>query len=160
MLRRLFPALPLRTRLMLFNALILPHLEFCSSVWHQCGTTLSTRIQRIQNYEMRMITSPPRTFSDELRSKLSWMTLYNRRSRMLCKVHQCLHQQAPDYLCSKFTLNRGRTRGGANVYLKRPKTELYKRSFEYDGGKMWNSLPSHLKNISSLLRLLQSFVIR
>ena len=164
-LRRLFPALPMSTRLMLYNALVLPYLGFCSSVWHQCSETLSTRIERIQNYAMRLITSsPPRTSSDELCSNLSWMTLQDRRRfRILCKVHRCLHHQAPDYLCSKFTLNLGRTRGFGNVYLQRPQSEFYRKSFEYDGGKMWNSLPNHLKTISSPLvfkRLLHSFILQ
>ena len=35
-LSRIFPALPISTRMMLFNALVIPHLDFCSSVWHQC----------------------------------------------------------------------------------------------------------------------------
>ncbi len=71
-LRRVFPALPVTTRKMLYNALVLPHLDFCSSVWHHCGETLTKRIERIQKYAMRLITSsPPRTSSNELRSKLS-----------------------------------------------------------------------------------------
>ena len=31
-LRRIFPALPVSTRMLLYNALVLPHLDFCSSV--------------------------------------------------------------------------------------------------------------------------------
>ena len=30
-LRRIFPALPVSTRILLYNALVLPHLDFCSS---------------------------------------------------------------------------------------------------------------------------------
>ena len=108
-LRRIFPALPTSTRMMLFNALVLPHLDFCSSVWHQCGEVLAMRIERIQKYAMRLITSSPlRTSSDGLRSKLSWMSMRDRRRfRILCKVHQCLHKQVPQYLCERFTLNSG-----------------------------------------------------
>ena len=138
-LRRIFPALPV-SRILLDNALVLPHLDFCSSVWHHCGETLTRRIEKIHNYAMRLITSsPPRTSSDELREKLSWMTLRDRRFHILCKVHRCLHRHASEYLCKKFTINPGRTRFG-NVYLQRPRTEFY-RSFEYGGGMMWNNLP-------------------
>ena len=135
-LRRIFPALPVSMRILLYSALVLPHLDFCSSVWHHCGETLTRRIEKIQNYAMRLITSsPPRTSSDELREKLSWMTLRDRRRfHILCKVHQCLHRHAPEYLCKKFTINPGRTRRFGNVYLQRPWTEFYRRSFEYGGG--------------------------
>ena len=117
-LRRIFPALPVSTRILLYNALVLPHLDFCSSVWHHCGETLTGRIEKIQNYAMRLITSsPPRTSSDELCEKLSWMTLRGRRRfHILCKVHRCLHRHAPEYLCKKFTINPGRTRRFGNVY--------------------------------------------
>ena len=139
------------TRMMLFNALVLPHLDFCSSVWHQCGEVLAMRIERIQKYAMRLITSSSlRTSSDGLRSKLSWMSMRDRRCfRILCKVHQCLHKQALQYLCGKFTLNSGRTRSCRDVYLykARPHTEFCRRPFEYGGGMMWNDLPNRLKGM-------------
>ena len=77
-----------------------------------------------------------------------------RRFHILCKVHQCLHKQAPQYLCGKFTLNSERTRSCRDVYLQRPRTEFYRRSFEYGGGMMWNEggrvrgikLARHVKN--------------
>ena len=70
-LRRVFPVLPRRTRIMIYNALVLPHLDYCSCVWSACGTNLQVKLERIQNYAMRMITSAkPRTLSAQLRAEL------------------------------------------------------------------------------------------
>ena len=52
-LRRLFPAVPRRTRILLYNVLVLPHLEYCSCIWDICGVNLQMKLERIQNYAMR-----------------------------------------------------------------------------------------------------------
>ncbi len=83
-LKRIFPVLPRRTRIMLYNSLVLPHLDYCSCVWNSCGATLQTKLERIQNYAMRLVTSAqPRTPSAQLRAELSWMTLQDRRKMLL-----------------------------------------------------------------------------
>ena len=61
-LRRLFPAVPRRTRILLYNALVLPHVDYCSCIWGTCGVNLQMKLERIQNYAMRLKTSTkPRT---------------------------------------------------------------------------------------------------
>ena len=58
---------------------------------------------------------------------------------MLSQVHRCLLNIAPKYMCSKFTKNSVRnlnypsTRGADNLHLKRPLTNSYRTSFEYQG---------------------------
>ena len=47
-LRQLFPAVPRRTRILLYNALVLPHLDYCSCIWGTCGTNLQMKLERIQ----------------------------------------------------------------------------------------------------------------
>ena len=76
-------------------------------MWNSCGVGQSDRIERVQNYAMRIILrKPPRTNSDSLRQALSWTTLKARRhNAMLSQVHRCVKGQAPFYLSSKFTLN-------------------------------------------------------
>ncbi len=42
---------------LLFNSLVRPHLDYCSGsvVWHSCNSTISKRIESIQNYGMCVI---------------------------------------------------------------------------------------------------------
>lgn len=68
----------------IYNAMILPHLDYCSVVWQECTRDLRKKLERVQNYGKRIILAqPPRTPS-ELRGKLNWLTLERRRemSRM------------------------------------------------------------------------------
>ncbi len=39
---------------------------------------------------------------------------------------------------------------GLNLYISKPRLELSKKSFLYDGAMLWNSLPDHVKKASNL----------
>jgi len=88
-IRRAGAYLPSSTRCLLYNALVLPHLDYCSVVWHSCGKTIGDRLERVLNYAMRIILKkPPRTSSETLRNKLGWTTLHRRRPiALVCQVH-------------------------------------------------------------------------
>ena len=125
-IRRAGRYLPWQTRRMLYQSLVLPHLDYCAVAWHTSGAVLSDRIERVQNYAMRMIfRQPPRTNSESLRQALGWSSLKRRRHyAMLYQVHRSVHNCAPSYLVSKFTKNSALgylvTRGADNIHLKRP----------------------------------------
>ena len=42
------------TEKLLYQTLILPHLDYCAVVYHQCSETLSNQIERIQNCSMSL----------------------------------------------------------------------------------------------------------
>ena len=158
-LNRVRSFLPLETKKKLYNALILPHIDYCCVVWMDCGATLSHKIERLQNYGMRLITSSPRlACSAELRSRLKWVTLEQRRKLFrLALVHKCLHGRAPQYLCSKFATNWSlglrMTRGSNNLHLKRPHTNFYRNSCEFQGASDWNYLPNSIRPFTPSLPL-------
>ena len=75
-LRRLKNVLPSTTKKQLYNALVLSHMDYCSVIWQKCSRELRQKLERVQNYGMRLILSqPPRTHSEKMRRKLNWMTL-------------------------------------------------------------------------------------
>ena len=92
-IRRAGRFLPWHTKKMLYQSLVLPHLDYCAVAWHACGTVLSDRIERIHNYAMHIILSqPPRTSRESLRNALGWSTLKRRRhNAMMYQVHHCIH---------------------------------------------------------------------
>ena len=51
-----------------------------------------------------------------------------------------------------FDINGYDTRGAnnMNVYLPRVNKEVYKQSFMYKGGIIWNALPDNVKNSENL----------
>ena len=71
--------LPSRTKKQIYNALVLPYLDYCSVVWQECSQCLRQKLEGVQNYGMIIILSrPPRTYSDHLRKELNWTTLEAR----------------------------------------------------------------------------------
>ena len=70
-LRRASPFLSFVTRKLLYNTLVLPHLDYCCAVWMECGVTLCQQIERLQNYGMRITSSPRLTHSADLRKEVS-----------------------------------------------------------------------------------------
>ena len=91
----------------LYQAFVLPHTDYCSVAWNNCGAVLSQRVERIQNYALRMIMrKPPMTRSELMRASLGWPTLETRRrNAVACLVHRCRLGQAPSFVCSKFKSN-------------------------------------------------------
>ena len=154
-LSRVSSFLPFETKKRLYNALVLPHMDYCCVVWMECGATLRHEMEWLQNYGMRLITSSSRlACSAMLRSRLGWVPLEQRRRLFrLALVHKCLLGRAPQYPCSKFVTNESlglrTTRGSSNLHLKRPITKFYHNSFEYQDAFDWNHLPNNIKTIHS-----------
>ena len=149
-MQRISQFLPLQTR----NPSIMPWCSHCSVVCYDYGVTLAQGIERIQNYGMRVITSsPPRTPSAELREKLQWRTLTDRRELFrLSTVHRCLHNNAAHYMLkfrTNSSLGYSHTRGYNHIHLEKPNTEYYRKSFEFQGAIKWNGLPKDIKELSS-----------
>ena len=75
-LRRLQQMLQTTIKKSIYNAIVLPHLDYCSTVWLECLRKLCLELERIQNYGMRIVLSkPPKTPSEGLREALKWKTL-------------------------------------------------------------------------------------
>ena len=155
-LKRLRNVLPSSTKKRIFCALVQPHLDYCSVVWQECSLALQLRLDRIQNYGMRLILSqPPRTPSEGLRKRLNWMPLSTRREMFrMVLVHRCLRKQAPRCLSDRFKTNAEignfKTRGSNNLFLTLVKTEFFRRSFTFKGAWEWNKLPIELKELGSV----------
>ena len=115
-------------------------------------------MEAIQNAGKRIILGAPRTATGtEMRQKLDWTTLAQRRKLHTLKaVHRCIHRAGPTYLHHKFQfisdISDRQTRASScgKLYLKRPRTEYYKQSFEYSAAKLWNSLPPSSRTLQTL----------
>ena len=82
-LKRVCRDLPLDVRKKLYCALIKPHTDYCSVVWDQLTVEREKKVEAIQNAGLRRILRTPRTATGtELRLKLEWTTLAQRRSLM------------------------------------------------------------------------------
>ena len=65
-LKRARPFILTDVAVQIYNALILPHLEYCSPVWDCMSDYLSDKLQKLQNRAAKVITKPPFDTSSNL----------------------------------------------------------------------------------------------
>ena len=149
-LKRVRPFISKETAIQIYNALIMPHFDYCSPVWDCLSGYLSDKLQKLQNRAARVITkSPFDTSSNHLLSTLSWERLSLRRKKQKAlMMYKTIHDLAPKYLQSLFSqrhfaYNLRNSEG--RLTLSKPNTNYLKRSFSYSGAMLWNNLPKNLK---------------
>ena len=152
-LSRISRDLPQETRKRLYCALVQPHVDYCCVVWDHCSKHLQTKVETIQNWAMRdILNSPWSTTGTELREKLGWTTLSQRRNLLTLEtIYKCIHKNLHEKFIKQCDMGNSRTRGASKLYLRWPRTDFYKNSFEYSGAKLWNSLPDSVRNVTSRL---------
>ena len=92
--------------LIIYQALIQPHFDYCSSVWDGCSAKLSDKMQNLQNGAARIITkSNYDSSATQFLENLHWDELSKRRKKhkafLICKI---LNGLAPQYLRNKLNL--------------------------------------------------------
>ena len=151
-IRRVRNLVPRETLIMIYKALIQPYFDYCSSVWGSIRVCQSERLQKLQNRAARLIIfSDLNIRSTTLLRDLGWDSLERRRSQQLAIIlFKILHNLVPTRLNSLLkttsSVHSHNLRNSKyNLFVPRPSTEAGKRSFQYRGPVLWNSLPLSAK---------------
>jgi exonuclease III len=164
LLKRIRFQLSRDTAKLLFNCMILPLMEYCSVVWCNCDSGLKDRIFKLQKRGARVILNCEfSTPSVEMFRVLKWVSFSNRIDlHRAVLAYKAVNGLAPKYICDKFSLvtrqkqTRATTRG--DLIIPRPNTEFFRRSFTYQGPKLWNALPHNVKSSTSVNSFKSSFL--
>ena len=150
-LYRVKKALLIRLRKLLYQTLILPHLDYCAVVWAECSKADEDKVERLQNRGMRLILDKRRDYpSKDLKAALSWMTLKQRRKMLRSRVVKwCLSGECPLYLKEMCVTNnalglRSACRGN-NLNLPTPRSNFVQKSCTYRAGLEWNKIPRTIR---------------
>ena len=81
MFSRIRPSLTLEAANRLYKAMVLPVLDYCDAVWHECGQGNSDKIERLQRRAARIVyfKAASKLSTDQIMTKLSLEPLYYRR---------------------------------------------------------------------------------
>ena len=97
--------------------------------------------------------------SEAALNELQWKTLMQRRLVMTLQarlMYRIIHGQAPAVLIESFQNpiapqhDYNLRNSDFGFYLTKPKTEYMKKSISYSGAKLWNNLPSEVRNSISI----------
>ena len=123
-------------------------------MWDPIGTTLTNRLQVLQNRAARVILGYRNEHGqyEAALSELQLKTLKERRLIFRAEfMYKIAHAQAPPVLTDIFEdssapqHNYNLRDHDFKFYLPKPKTEYLKNSIRYSGAKLWNSLTLRVK---------------
>lgn len=158
--RRIKKFLDVEARILYYNSFILPHIDYCCSIWGNCSNYLLNSIFKIQKRSARLILDKTtwNSNSSQLLDELGIQTIHERihyhKSLLMFKG---VNNICPEYISSLFNScssmsSRVKLRSSKNndLIIPRPKTEFFKKSLSYSGPKIWNSLDTCIKNSMSI----------
>ena len=152
---------------LLFNAYVLPHLQYCSTVWGNRSKYNDNKLTKIYNRGARLVNNSTwDTPMEEVLHDLGFINIMKRLSRSdAIMMYKCINNIAPPYLCNKilsFTQEHSYdTRSKESIILRIPscRTVFYRKSFISRGIKTWNSLSEIAKSSQNLKSFRRNLVI-
>lgn len=158
MLRRMHNYLNFDIRNTLYNSLVQPIIDYCSTAWSNTSKGHLSMLQVLQNRGARFVLGVGhRAHRRDMYSALKWLTIEQRFAhQQAVMVFKCINGKVPFYLQGVFQTQDNQhghfTRGSSqgNLYIKRPNLEIYKKSFAYAGAQTWNALPKACKEATNL----------
>ena len=155
LLLRIKKFLNIHSRNLFFNAYILPHIDYCCTIWGSCSQNLLDKMLKFQKRAARVILDKPFDApSEELFQQLSWMKFHARIDyKKAIIIYKSLNEQCPEYLRDKFkySQNKGlRSFDNKLLQLPKPKLEFFRKSLTYSGPKIWNDIPFQIRTADSL----------
>ena len=156
-IKRLREIVDLETLLIAYKTLVQPYFEYCSQAWGGLGSTLSDKLQRLQNRAVRIITKCGYDVrSHILLQNLNLKNLEIRRNQQLVTLmFKVRNAMAPSSISNLFqrvddAYNRQTRQMHFNYLPPKPNTNFKKKSISYRGAVAWNSLPCDLKKPQSI----------
>ena len=134
----------------MYNTLVVPYFDYCSSVWGCIGKCQSKRLQKLQNRTARIIpNSDYMTPSSCLLHDLGWDTLEKKKDVLNSWRLLCIRWSIITFVfafMNFFKQNRKLRDSAHNLFIPRPLAEAGKRSsLHYRGATLWNSLSTTSK---------------
>ena len=147
MFSRIRPSLTLEAANRLYKAMVLPVLDYCDAVWHECGQGNSDKIERLQRRAARIVffKAASKLSTDEIMTKLGLEPLYyRRRTHILRFGNECIASRVPRYLFHYFNvrnrdIHRHKTKNNNDFILEKVNLECTKRASSYKGAKIFNN---------------------
>lgn len=159
-LTRLRSYTPPRVLRKIYFACVQPTIDYAITVWGNAPLCYLQNVQRLQNFAGRVLANDFDYVNSRGIDILKSQRIMNVKQRFiyfsLVQMFKCIHGLAPDYLCDDVLMacevNDRSTRfcDFNNVYVPFPRKELFKKTFIYNAGSLWNNMPNHLKEISVL----------
>ena len=160
MLSRLRKSTPQDIMKRIYMSTVQPCIDYAISIWGNTTNINLDKVQRIQNYAARVITSQfdyINVRGIEIVNALGW---FNVRQRFyyfnVLLMFKCIHGLAPLYISNNVLMecemvSRSlRSCESMNIYVPYCENFYQSKTFATTAGKFWNNLPKVLQNICDI----------
>ena len=153
-LRRIVKYLTLENRMSIYNAFIASNSNYCNTVWHFCSNRSLYKLEKIHKQALRVVLNDYSSSYRNLLDRVSKPTLYVSRLKAIAiEAYKCKANENADYInvIVNPVIKPYNLRGGPRA--KQPKvntTSCGLHSFTYQVAKLWNEMPSYIKEATSL----------
>ena len=143
-------------RVTMVQSLALSYLNYCPNIWGTTNKTQLHRIQKLQNFAAKVAVGNGRKYdrATPYIDKLNWLKIERKCLLDTCILtYKILNKLLPEWLLT-FSLvrdiNTVPTRQSENLVIPRTQTVTGERRVKIRAPKLWNSLPLHIRNSSTL----------
>ena len=141
-------------RLTIYYSFILSNFNYCPVTWHFCSEKNTKKIEKIQERALRFIYEDYENTYENLLKKSKLPSLRIRRLRTIAvETFKIIHKQSPSYLHDIISIKdqKYNFRHQDKAVLPRVRTTRYDlNSFRYNAAQIWNELPNHFRQETSL----------
>lgn len=159
------PRISLNTAIKIYNTMIKPHFEYCSSILFLSTREMLGKLQKLQNKSMRIVLQVGRHSSIiGMLETLKWMSVYQRiLVNVFVIVFKLKQNIYPSYLCNRLIysgdVHNYNLRNIFNFRLNFFRNEKTKNMLLYKGLNLFNNLPNELKIVNNLNEFKRKIVI-
>ena len=117
---------------------------YCLPLFGGCSNSQVQMLQVQQNKAAQIVLNfPPRTSRNLMFDKLKWLTVSQLIAyHTAITVYRVRLSKSPEHLANLLC----RENHNGHIILKNPKLQVYKDSFIFRGGILWNKLPRELRS--------------
>lgn len=157
-LNRLKHFLPSNIMLKIYNALVLPHLNYCIGVWGNTEQCNLERLFLLQKKAIRCIADVGfLDHTDPIFRRFKLLKIYqlfklNVGKFMYKYTNKMMPRICDDYFIKSSDVHGHQTRQSNSESIRIPahNTALFSKALSVTGPKIWNNIPNNIQNLTSL----------
>ena len=144
------------TRVLIIQSLVLSLIRYCISVWGSTTQTLLQNIQKMQNFAAKVATGGIKKYDHvtPIIKDLKWLTVKDMyKFEKSIVMYKAIYRLYPEWYMIFPTVRDttgSTTRQINDLFVPHGRTDSGLRATTICGPKLWNSLPSPIKNSGSL----------
>ena len=140
--------LNLHSRNLFFKTQIQSLIDYSSTLWDTASANTLKPLIRLHKRAIKLVLQKTTSLTDDDYKSLNVLPIYKRLNfNKGILMHKIITGKAPPYLTNSFSINQSRCK--LNIHVPNPRIDLYKSSLTYSGAKLWNSLPTPVKESKS-----------